>query len=72
MASEENAYISKQKVAVRYGVSSRTIDIWLHDPAKQFPKPYRWGDGIRPRPKWRVADLELWDAKNKEPEGKPN
>jgi predicted DNA-binding transcriptional regulator AlpA len=66
---EGETFLTKGKVAARYGVTPFTIDRWTKEPEKEFPKPYRFGRGARPRPLWRVSDLDLWDAKAAPPEG---
>jgi len=71
MEHNGQTYIPKRQVARRYGVHPFTIDRWTKSEVG-FPKPYRFGGGVRPKPLWRVADLDLWDAKAKPPDGEPD
>lgn len=51
-------YISDKQAAERYGVSRPTIWGWLKkDPT--FPKPLALSPGCT---RWRLADLEAWEA----------
>lgn len=66
---ENDGYMTKANVAARYGVAVVTIERWIKE-EKAFPKPYRFGSGPRPKPLWKISDLEKWDEKARPPTDK--
>jgi predicted DNA-binding transcriptional regulator AlpA len=48
-----------RKVALRYGVSVRSVERWEADQRLGFPKPLK----IHQRKYWSLADLEKWERK---------
>lgn len=54
--------ISLPEVAVQCGVSTRTIDRWLRDPALNFPRPLKIGaKNIR----FDSVEIALWLASSR-------
>lgn len=68
---EGRRFLPDPQVCERYGVSDMTLYRWDHDPATNFPKPYRFGK----RFKYRALDeLEAWERARaaQPPKARPN
>lgn len=56
-------YLSDKQVAARYGVTRECAWKWARE-LPDFPKPIKLTPGCS---RWRVADLEAWEAKQAAP-----
>jgi hypothetical protein len=57
MSSSDERYLSKQDLALRYGVSVRAIDRWTVKPGLSFPPAYDFNG----RPYRKLSDIEAWE-----------
>jgi len=57
--NENEHYLNKQQLAVRYGVKPRAIDRWIADPKLNFPPAYDFAG----RPYRKLSELEAWERK---------
>ena len=51
-------YLSDKQVAARYSITSECAWKWARE-LSDFPKPIKLSPGCT---RWRVADLEAWEA----------
>lgn len=54
-------FLNAKQLADRYGVHQATIHRWSK--RKTFPRPIRLGENCT---RWRLADLEGWEEKQRE------
>jgi predicted DNA-binding transcriptional regulator AlpA len=62
---EQDIFLAVEAVALRYGVSKRTIARWTE--AKSIPAPVRFGERLL---RWKLIDLIAWE--NSQRETKPD
>lgn len=54
-------FLTVKQIANRYGVHEATVHRWVK--ARRFPRPIRLGENCT---RWRLADLERWEEKQRE------
>ena len=59
-----NIFLTPDQVAERYQVKRTTIDRWTKD--EVLPKPIRLNNK---RPRWRLVDLQDWEARLEQTDG---
>lgn len=57
-ATQQPTYLTDRQAAARYSVSRNTVWRWAKDGT--FPKPAQLSPQCT---RWRLADLEAWEAK---------
>jgi prophage regulatory protein len=53
-------YITDKTLAARYQISRATVWRWAKEQKKNFPQPVK----IMGSTRWRLSDLEQWEATN--------